>query len=92
MRVEPRLGFGLRDDREDLDFLLEDVIEDPDVAHAEPILWAREASEALDAALGDPGWFVSQMCFEGVSDDRPVKGGQGPAETIALGRSYGYPI
>ena len=34
LRVEPRLGTGLRDDREDVDFSFGDVIEDPYLTHS----------------------------------------------------------
>jgi len=42
------VGFGLRDDREDLDFRLCSVIEHPDVANALSVLRLAETAEALD--------------------------------------------
>src|SRR6187401_309364 len=59
--VEPRLGFGLRDDREDLDFRLCNVIEHPDVAHAQSVLRLAETAESLDPTLADLRRFVRQM-------------------------------
>ena len=35
--IEPRVGVGFRDDREDLDLRFCNVIEHPDVAHAEAV-------------------------------------------------------
>lgn len=38
MRVEPGFGLSFRDDGEDADFFFGDVIEHPDLVHAESIL------------------------------------------------------
>jgi hypothetical protein len=51
MLREPRFGFFLRDDREDLDFLADDVIEHPELVHPKPELRLRQATQPLDATL-----------------------------------------
>lgn len=51
MRGEPGFGFCFRDDGEDLDFFLGDVIEDSDVVYPKAILRLRKTSEAFDPAL-----------------------------------------
>jgi hypothetical protein len=45
------LRLGLRDDREDLDFLVGDVIEHPCLTHPKSVLGLSEPLEALDPAL-----------------------------------------
>src|SRR5687767_15167128 len=58
--VEPRLGFGFRDDREDLDFRFCNVIEHPDVASAQSVLRLAQTAESLNPALADLRRFVRQ--------------------------------
>jgi hypothetical protein len=59
--VEPRLHFGLRDDREDLDLRLCNVIEHPDVANSQAILRLAQTPESLDPTPADLHRFVCQM-------------------------------
>ena len=68
--VEPRLGFGLRDDREDLDFRLCNVIEHPDVANAQSVLRLAETAESLDPILADLCRVVRQMRLKRLRDAR----------------------
>src|SRR6266478_1131899 len=56
--VEPRLGFGLRDDREDLDLRFCNVIEHPDVAYSQAVLRLAQTPESLNATLADLCRFV----------------------------------
>jgi hypothetical protein len=58
MRGEPARGFGLRDDREDLDGFVRDVIEHPHFSNPQAILRLTQAPEALDPALACPGRLV----------------------------------
>jgi hypothetical protein len=51
--LEPGLGLGFRDDREDLDFFVGDVIENAYLFNAEAILRLSESAKALDSTLGD---------------------------------------
>jgi hypothetical protein len=50
MLREPRFGFFLRDDREDLDFLAADVIEHPELVNPKPELRLRQPTQTLDTA------------------------------------------
>src|SRR6185503_12342979 len=59
--IEPRLRFGLRDDREDLDLRFCNVIEHPDVANSQTVLRLRQAPESLDPTLADLRRLVRQM-------------------------------
>jgi len=59
--VEPRLGFGRRDNREDVNVRLCNVIKHPDVANTESVLRLAEATESLDSALADFRRLVRQM-------------------------------
>jgi len=45
--------FGLRDDGEDLDFLVGDVIEHPNLTHPKSVLRLVEPLRALDPALAE---------------------------------------
>src|SRR5262245_19579841 len=66
--VEPGVRFGLRDDGEDLDLRLCNVIKHPDVVNAQPILRLAEPPKALDTALADLRRFVGQMHADGLDD------------------------
>jgi hypothetical protein len=50
VRGEPARGFGLRDDREDLDRFVRDVIEHPHSSDPQAILRLIQAPETLDPA------------------------------------------
>lgn len=63
--VEPRLRFGFRDDSEDLDFRFCNVIEHPDIAHAQTVLRLAQAPETFDSTLADFRRLVGQMDFKG---------------------------
>jgi hypothetical protein len=68
--VEPRLGFSLRDNREDLDLRFCNVIKHPDVANTESVLWLAETTESFDSALADFRRLVRQMHRKGIPDAR----------------------
>ncbi|HEY6362200.1 MAG TPA: hypothetical protein VIX63_13900, partial [Vicinamibacterales bacterium] len=51
--VEPCLGLCFRDNREDLDLRFCNVIEHPDVAHAQAVLRLTQAPESFDSTLAD---------------------------------------
>ena len=59
--VEPGLRLRLRDDREDLDFLVGDVIEHPYLTHPKSVLRLVEPLQALDPALAELRRFESKM-------------------------------
>lgn len=65
---EPPFGLRLRDDREDLDFLVGDVIENAYLFDAEAILRLREPAKSLDATLGDLRWFMPEVRRDGILD------------------------
>jgi len=69
--VEPGLRFGLRDNCEDLDLRLCNVIEHPDVANAQAILRLAQAPEALDPTLADLRRLVRHVYDERLRDARP---------------------
>jgi hypothetical protein len=75
--VEPRLRLGLRDDGEDFDFCLCDVIEHPNLIRSQSILRLLEASEMLDPAPAHLRGLVAQVDLEGIPDLRSVVGRQG---------------
>jgi hypothetical protein len=58
----------LVDDGEDFDPVFFDVIEHPHFSDPEPVLWAGEPFEALDAAPTQPLRLMSEMQFDGVPD------------------------
>lgn len=69
---EPRLGLAFRDDGEDLDRFVRDVIEHPGFVNAQPELGPAQPPKALDAALADLGRFVAQVPLDAVPDLRAV--------------------
>ena len=68
MLFEPRLGLLLRDDREDFDGFVPDVIEHPHFAYAEAVLRFVHASEPFYPALAHPLRLMAQMRFNGLAD------------------------
>jgi hypothetical protein len=68
---EPLLGLLPRDDREDFNGFVPDVMEHPHFARAQAALGLRYDSQALDAALAHSRRFMSQMGFEGIARLRP---------------------
>ena len=66
--VEPRLRFGLRDDREDLDLRFCNVIEHSNVAHAQAVLRLAQALESLDPTLADFRRLVRQVHVDRLDD------------------------
>jgi hypothetical protein len=62
--VEPLLRFGLRDDGEDFDRTLGNVIEHPNVIHAQTVLGLTEAPEPLDAASTGLRWLESKVALQ----------------------------
>jgi hypothetical protein len=66
--VEPRLRFGLRDNREDLDLRFSNVIEHPDVANPQTVLRLTQAPESLDPTLADLRRLVRQMHVKRLRD------------------------
>ena len=66
--VEPRLRFGLRDDREDLDLRFCNVIEHPDVADAQAVPRLAQTPESLDPTLADFRRLVCQVHVQGRLD------------------------
>lgn len=76
---EPRLDLLLRDDGEDFDSILGDVIEHPDPANTESIPRTTEAAEPLDSAPAHSLRLAAEMDLECVTSLRPnvsVKGSQ----------------
>src|SRR5438093_13037775 len=67
---EPGFRFRFGHDGEDLDRLVSDVIEHPDVIHSEPKLRVAQPPEPLDAALTHLGRFLAQMRFQCVPHPR----------------------
>lgn len=74
---EPTRRFGLRDDREDFDRFVRDVIEHPYLPHPKAVLWPTDAPRAFDPALAHPGRLVAQVPLEGVPYFRPLVGNEG---------------
>ena len=71
--VEPRLGVRFRDDREDLDLRLCNVIEHPDVSDPQAILRLAHPPEPLDPTLADLCRLVRQVHVERLYDARPKR-------------------
>src|SRR4051812_12021010 len=71
--VESRLGVRLRDDRENLDLGLCNVIEHPDVSDPQAILRLAHPAEPLDPTLADFCRLVRQMYIERSYDARPKR-------------------
>jgi hypothetical protein len=69
---EPVLCFRFRDDGEDLDSFVRDVIEHPHFSNPKPILRLTQAPQALDPALAHPGRLVSQVPFQRVPNFGPM--------------------
>ena len=67
---EPTRGLVLRDDREDLDGCLCNVIKHPDLVYPEAILRPLHAPKPLDATPTDLGGLVPQVLFDCASDPR----------------------
>ena len=59
--VEPRLRLGFRDDREDVDFRVGDVIEHPYFTYPKSILRLVEPLQPLDPALAELGRLESKV-------------------------------
>ena len=74
---EPGLGLVLRDDGEDFDCRLRDVIEHPDLVNPEPVLWPIDTAQALDAGPAQLGRLVAQVQLDGVPDTRLEVGSNG---------------
>ncbi len=60
MLGKPGRRVFLRDDREDFDGFMRDIIEHSDLPDPEPILRLAQAPQALDAALAHSGRLVAQ--------------------------------
>ena len=76
MLRELLLGLPFRDDREDFNVLLSDVIEHPRFAYAEAVLRLRDPTQTLDAAPTFVRGSVSQVLLDGVLHQRPQVGPQ----------------
>src|SRR6516165_1362827 len=59
--LEPLVRVGFRHNGQDLDLVALDVIEDPQVFDAEPVLRIVPFPKAFDPALADLGRLVPQM-------------------------------
>lgn len=68
MDLEPGLGLGFRNDREDLDFFVGDVIENAYLFNAEAVLRLSEPTKALDAAFGRLRRLVPEVRPDGILD------------------------
>jgi hypothetical protein len=75
---EPFPGFALRDDPEDFDGFVRDVIEHPDVAYPEAELRFCHPPQSLDPAPAHPGWLVSQVGFQRIAELGTLLCGQRP--------------
>lgn len=62
--LEPGVGLRLRDDCENFDCCLCDVIEHPDFIEPEPILGTIEPAETFDATLADLLRLEAQVEFD----------------------------
>src|SRR4051794_28947815 len=70
--LKPGVRLGFRDNRQDLDLVTRDVIEDPDVVtDAQTVLRVGQSAEPLDPALARLGGLVPQVLLHRVSDLRP---------------------
>jgi len=69
---------GFRNDREDFDGFVGDIIEDPNFAHTKTKLWLAHTPEPLDPALAHLSGFVAKMRFDRVSDLGAPSCGQSP--------------
>jgi hypothetical protein len=67
---EPTLGLALRDDREDFDVCLCNVIEHPDLVCPEPVLRPPQATQPLDAATTELGGLMAQVLLDGAPHTR----------------------
>ena len=64
--LEPSVGIGLCNDREDLDFPFSDVVKDPQFTDSEAVLWAGKPAKSFDSSLAYLGRLVSQVNFQSV--------------------------
>jgi hypothetical protein len=79
------LRLALRDDREDFDGFVPDVIEHPDVAYSEAELWFRHPSQSLDSTPAHLGWLVSQVRLQRIAELGALSCGQRPKGLNACG-------
>jgi hypothetical protein len=71
---EPTLGFALRDDREDFDGCLSNVIEHPSLVNPEPVLRPLQAAQPFDPAATELGGLMAQVLLDGRPDSRAEPG------------------
>jgi hypothetical protein len=83
---EPPLGFGFRDDREDLDGFGSDIIENSHLPDPEPALGPAHAAQTLNSTSARPSRMVAQMPFESVPHLGPPVGRQGSIGLHRFGR------
>jgi len=68
---QPVIRVGFRDDGDDPDAAIANIVEDSDFADPKAKLWAPFACKALDPGAGDIGRLMAQMALQPVSDLRP---------------------
>src|SRR5579863_6351677 len=88
VRFQLRAGLAFRDDREDLDFLVSDVIEDAYLVDTEPKLGASQAAQALDSTPGRFGWVIPEMPLQCVHDRSALVGRERPKIERGASRKY----
>src|SRR3989304_9784731 len=69
---QPVIRVGFRDDGDDPDAAIANIVEDSDFADPKAKLWAPFACKALDPGAGDIGRLMAQMALQPVSDLRPA--------------------
>lgn len=89
--AKPRVGLCLRDDGEDLDRAVRDVIEHPNVIDAEPVLRAAHPPESLHAALTGPCRLVPEKSVKRVADRGAAVGREGPKLADGARQRYRTP-
>ncbi len=86
------MGFGFRDDGEDLDFFFGDVIEHSDVVDPKVILRPGQSAKALDPALGHLRRLEAQVRFERLADGCAVVSWERGSDLFAADDSFNAPI
>jgi hypothetical protein len=74
----------LGDDGKDFDRRFSNVIEHPDVANPQSVLWLAEAAQPLNATLADLGRFVFEVTVDRILDQRSVVARQPPKHLRGL--------
>src|SRR5258708_30886500 len=84
--AKPGLRLAFRDDDEVLDFFVGDVIEHPDVIHAQAELGPNQPAHSFDSTFGYLGRFEAKVRFQRIPYHRAVIGRQSPKRSDGLRR------